>query len=377
MKNKDGVLIKRNESLDVLRCVAMLMIVGLHIMGQGGVLVAAHGHSLPVSMLHYSFLCAVNVFMLISGYFGCKVKFRYSRIVILYLQTFFWSVMLAIGIHLVMPQTINGISPLRYIPLLTVYYWFFTAYFIVFFSMPAMNYLVNTWTRKQLVMTIVAFFILFCILTGNNGVGFHSHRGRSAFLLNDGYSPLWLAYVYFLGAFLSKYGLSGLLPECSQERYIALGKKLNKSLLLWGGYLCMVLIGFVHLSVTHRLGFIQMLYTPSTAYNDPWILSISLILFAACRRTRFPLWLNSIARVCAPLVFGVFLIHTQYDCFTLMRDRFSFIAGYRLILHVPIVIGCSLCIFAVCCVLDWFRLILFNSLHVKQIIQWILRESVH
>ena len=144
MKNTDIILTKRDESLDVLRCLAMLMIVGLHVMGQGGVLTAARGHSLPVSVLHYSFLCAVDVFMLLSGYFGYKAKFRYSRIAMLTLQTLFWSVALAIAFHLAMPHSIDRISPLRYIPLLTVYYWFFTAYFIVFFSMPAMNFLVST-----------------------------------------------------------------------------------------------------------------------------------------------------------------------------------------------------------------------------------------
>ena len=232
----------RNESLDVLRCFAMLMIVALHVVGQGGILAKTQSCGflwyLPSAILQYAFLCAVDVFMLLSGFFGWRSKFRYSRIAMLYLQTLFWSFVLAFFTHWFYPRLAWKIPPLAYIPLFTMYYWFFTSYFIVFFAMPALNSLANAWTRQQFRTCILIFFFLFCILTGNNLIGLQLFRGHQAFLLNNGYSPLWLGYVYFLGAFLGKHGVLALVPENMRHWFllhIPHAFKLQKKAWCWMG----------------------------------------------------------------------------------------------------------------------------------------------
>ncbi len=119
---------KRIESFDILRCIAMIMIVALHVMGQGGIIevvkIQSLFHKIPVLLLQYAFLCSVNVFMLISGFFGIQIKFRYSRIVLLYLQTIFWSITMTIIIHIIFPNYVNKIQLIKYIPLFTIYYCF-------------------------------------------------------------------------------------------------------------------------------------------------------------------------------------------------------------------------------------------------------------
>lgn len=372
---------KRIENLDILRCFAMLMIVGLHVVGLGGVkaIVGKQGFLRwgPVSLLQYAFLCSVNVFMLLSGFFGVQIKFRYSRIAMLYLQTLFWSFALAIIIKFFFPQQSSNISFVRYIPLFTIYYWFFTSYFIVFFAMPMINFVINEWTREQLRRTILTFFILFSILTGSS-VGFHKFWTRDAFLLNGGYSPLWLAYVYFLGGFLAKYGISSIFPDkilcrIMNIQYMTFFR--NKSYIwTWGGYFDIMFLGFAHLCINSRFGIIKKIYSPSRSYNDPYILIMAVLLFEAFRRTQFPLCLKTIGRICAPYAFGVFLIHAQYDCSALIKNNFSFIANYSVVLHIPMVIICSLSVFVLCCFMDYLRSLLFKLLNIKFYVQKLLGE---
>ncbi len=372
---------KRIENLDVLRCYSMLMIVTLHVIGIGGIIAIVSKQGFlrwgPISLLQYAFLCSVNVFMLLSGFFGVKIKFQYSRIAMLYLQTLFWSLTLAVVAHLFVPNHKINISIFRYIPLYTIYYWFFTSYFIVFFAMPMMNFVINSWTIEQLRKTILTFFILFTILTGS-GVGYHKFWSREAFLLNDGYSPLWLAYVYFIGGFLSKYGISSLFPNnlknlIINNKYTNYLKK-KQYIWTWGGYFFIMLWGFTHLCINNNLGIFSRFYSPSRSYNDPYILLMAILLFEAFHKTQFPSCLNVIGKICAPYAFGVFLIHAQYDCSKLITNNFTFIANYNIVLQIPIIICCSLSIFFICIVMDWFRSLLFNLLHIKHNIKMLFRE---
>ncbi|MBR6668219.1 MAG: acyltransferase family protein [Clostridia bacterium] len=64
---------KRNEGIDLLRCLAMLMVVVLHVLNHGGILESS-ARGMPVYnaawLLRAAGTCAVNCYALISGYVG-------------------------------------------------------------------------------------------------------------------------------------------------------------------------------------------------------------------------------------------------------------------------------------------------------------------
>ena len=89
---------KRNSNFELLRIIAMVMIVSLHTLGHGGGL-----NNTTVNSINFIFnhileslsIVAVNIFILISGYFGIKsyssVK---SKISLLYKQMIFYSIII-------------------------------------------------------------------------------------------------------------------------------------------------------------------------------------------------------------------------------------------------------------------------------------------
>lgn len=90
---------KRQHGIDVIKSIAMLMVVTLHVMGHGGIFAACEpaSHTLESAVfLESAAIIAVDLFVLSSGYLGYGSSHGLARILQLWLQTFFWS--LSIGV---------------------------------------------------------------------------------------------------------------------------------------------------------------------------------------------------------------------------------------------------------------------------------------
>ena len=96
-------------NLEVLRCVAMMMVVVLHYLGKGGLLpdltAPLSVQDMAAWLLEAFCIVAVNVYMMISGYFLCESSFKLSRLLTLWLQLWLYSV--GIGVLAV----VTGIVP--------------------------------------------------------------------------------------------------------------------------------------------------------------------------------------------------------------------------------------------------------------------------
>ena len=76
---------ERKYGIDLLRMIAMFMVVILHVLGQGGILNTVSSLSLNYEIawfLEISAYCAVNCYALISGYVGINSKFKFTNIII-------------------------------------------------------------------------------------------------------------------------------------------------------------------------------------------------------------------------------------------------------------------------------------------------------
>ena len=100
---------ERMANLEVLRCVAMMMVVVLHYLGKGGLLpdltAPLSAQDMAAWLLEAFCIVAVNVYMMISGYFLCESSFKLSRLLTLWLQLWLYSV--GIGVLAV----VTGIVP--------------------------------------------------------------------------------------------------------------------------------------------------------------------------------------------------------------------------------------------------------------------------
>ena len=101
----------RNYGIDLLRMFAMFLIAMLHVLGQGGVLNATVNSGTKNEaawFLEICAYCAVNCYAIISGYVGISSKFKYTNIIMLWLQVAFYTLSITAVFSVLKPGTIGG-----------------------------------------------------------------------------------------------------------------------------------------------------------------------------------------------------------------------------------------------------------------------------
>lgn len=197
IENKES---QRNIGIDLLKIVAMFMITILHTLGHGGIVWNNKLSGLNYDIawfLEVASFGAVNCYALASGYVGINTRIRYYKLVMLYLQLVFSSLLITLFFSIYQPQLVSidrwmhALSPIYY-----GQYWYLTAYFGLFLFLPVVNAGLNTITslqRKILFFTILTFLVLIPFFNKNDIFNFAS-----------GYSLIWLLILYVLGAILAK-----------------------------------------------------------------------------------------------------------------------------------------------------------------------------
>ena len=158
----DRVIKSRNVSLDLLRILSMLMIVVLHVNSHGGVLNNVSYFNVTIARLFESFsLPAVNIFVLISGYFLVDSRFKLSKILKLVLQVWFYSWIICVILFITgwgsfaAKDVISIAFPISYKE-----YWFITAYLLMYIMSPVLNILINSLSRNQHKFLMISLLVI-------------------------------------------------------------------------------------------------------------------------------------------------------------------------------------------------------------------------
>ena len=122
----------RDTNIDLLRIIAMLMVITIHCLGNGNLL----GNSkIPtynlagIRILDTLSLVAVPTFFIISGYYMSSYKINLKKIFLLYGRVVFYSLLLYFIGTLINIKT-NKFS--AFFPISSGSYWFVNAYFILY-----------------------------------------------------------------------------------------------------------------------------------------------------------------------------------------------------------------------------------------------------
>ena len=152
---------KRQSNIELLRIVVMYMILLLH----ANFLIFSRPRGFEVSFFfrmgaESMTIIAVNVFVLITGYFGTTL--RLTKIANLCFQVLFAVVpvtLLMLAFNLVEFNSINDIAH----GFCFWNYWFINAYIGLVFLSPILNMAVKNFTRHQYKVLLIGLFVLFCI----------------------------------------------------------------------------------------------------------------------------------------------------------------------------------------------------------------------
>ena len=285
----DGQTDSRNYGIDLLRLVAMFMVVILHVLGQGGVLSATTGFKHHIAwLLETAAFCAVDCYAIISGFVAYtenEKAYRYSKFFSFWLQIFTYSFGITLLAFLLKPGSI-GINTLikSSFPVATGAYWYVSAYAGLFFIVPWLNKLMRSCNTKEATCLITVINLVFV-----GYVTFANYLG-DCFKLENGYSFVWLSILYLIGAWLKKCDI----PQ-----------KTNNSYFLLGSVICIAFSWLAHEFITMPAFGIFVNYTSFS------IVFVAISLVSIFSKLHFGPKSSKVIACFAPAAFGVYLIHTQ------------------------------------------------------------------
>lgn len=189
----------RDSNMELLRIVAMLLVLIYHTNFLSfGAPTIAEAKSLPLTvfardLLNAGSVICVNLFVFISGWYGIKPKIkRFAE--------FLFQVAFIIAVTLLAYSLFTNHHFDRHdfqaIFLMTNEMWFVKAYIVLYLFAPALNAFVEKASHKQLLLTIIAFYVFQTIY----GWGFVVVKW-----INDGYSPICFFGLYLLASYIRKY----------------------------------------------------------------------------------------------------------------------------------------------------------------------------
>ncbi len=354
---------KRNYGIDLLRCVSMMMVVVLHIMGHGKVLAAADPESLNYKVGWFFEIiayCAVNCYALISGYVGIKVKHKYRNIFTLWLQVAFYTVSISLLFQLFDPASIDlkGIIA-SFFPVTNRSYWYFTSYFGLFFLIPVINHGINAMTKndaKKLIAGIILIFSIFRTALCFNVIGIV--KSIDIFYANNGYSVIWLTLLYIVGGCIGKFDLW----------------KTTKAWKIWGVFFISVILSWSFKLFVENTTYEELKSIVGAnsfiSYMSPTIIATAIcLLLLFSRLETLPKIPQKIVGFFAPVSFAVYLIHENVMVRNLfITEKFRPLAELNpleMMLHIFAIV---FVIYISCSLIDHIRLLLFKLLHVKEIV---------
>ena len=194
--------IKRNSNFDILRIIAMLMIIIHHCTINDFELqkvllmnnkMLSDFQIITLIGINSLVIIGVNLFFLLSGYF--RINFKWKKFISYIFQIYLiFDIVTLIGIAVgKVSWDINTIKQLLN-PLDT--YWFLKVYLILMLMSPILNKILDEISKDNYKKVIVGIVLLFSI---------YSFYFDNSILINGGYSLIWGVMLYILGAMIQKF----------------------------------------------------------------------------------------------------------------------------------------------------------------------------
>lgn len=352
---------KRHSGIDLMRIVCMLIIVLYHIQGHGGL--AYNTQLSPVNRvliisLQSVYQAAIDGFALISGYVGYKSRHRYSSLVTLWLRVMFYSVGITGIVWLLSPASVSR-AEIRdsFLPLLTGKYWYFTAYAGCFVIAPLIRAAMTQLSRKEAFVSLCGLFFVFSFLP-------YLLR-NDPFLTLSGNHALWLALLYALGAYVSKYAPFDRLSTPKLSMLFAAAAVIQMS------------AGFILQQISHLFTGKETTLWYFICHDSPTTLILSTLALALFSRIKLSIG-NPVFRFLSLSSFSVYLIHDHpviRRCMIIPLG--SWLAQLPSALVIPAIFASGMSIYLICSLIDALREALFRFLRIQSRLSRIEDRILH
>lgn len=345
---------ERNYGIDLLRIIAMLYVVILHCLGNGGLLANCQGntlqHDIAWAMETWSY-CAVDLFAMISGYVcytEAAKKIKVSSYTKMWLQVVFYSLVITWIAYLINPEIVTVQDFIySFFPVTQNSYWYFTAYTGLFIVMPLLNAALRNCSKEYLKKLFTLILIFFVLLETVFFVGD----------TNSGYSFVWLVLMYLLGAIIKK---------CDIGKNISPIVAFIGIVILTAGT-CMWKLWGYHFEIFGRLLIRDFLIS----YTSPTIVGAAILYIIGVSKIKFPRILQKIIGFLAPGTFAVYLIYNhKFVNGYVVTGKFAHLSTVPVWQMMGVVLGFAFAFVLGSVLIDRLRMLLFKVCRVDKAVSY-------
>lgn len=338
---------QRNSNVEMLRILIMFGILLWHITVHGFGLAHISGnmkieHEFINSLCTALFAPCVNLFVLISGYYG--MKFKASTLVRFEAQAVFYSFSITVLMFLLFDIMSVKIFIKAFIPVIGCKWWFLNTYLMLLILSPILNEGIAKLSKKQLLAIIVLLLIL-------NGIGYLIRLSENGSNLQS------FILIYIIGQFLRRYKDEYKIFTKRKAMLIACFTCTVMNLLIV--YLCLI-GGHYYPEITNKT-FVYL------SYSNPIIILQSVTIL--CFVLSFKPSQNNMINLTAKQVFAVYLITEAIGMplYTALKDIFvyNFILG----------LFASVLIFIACIFIEMARNAAYESIIKRFPISFLLKHN--
>lgn len=271
----------RQTNIEVLRIIAMLMIMGLHVnfaalKGPSWVTITTDG--VTRGFLEQFCLCSVNLFVLISGWFGIKAGLKGFC-------SLMWQVIFCVGLMVIVGIFTTDETNIQHILSIFGLFggggWFTAAYIGLYIISPVLNTYIEKTPKERQWLVVIAFFT-WELLFGAT---------KSAFFLHDGYS---------LSSFIGLYLFAGLVRRSDFQ--------IRRGLCLLTFLACILINTLVYI-VTMRYKLYVIADVTMSYYNPLTILEATALLLCFSKVKPLGGYAGKFVNLFARSSFAVYLLH--------------------------------------------------------------------
>lgn len=330
----------RNYSLDLLRIISMMMVIILHFNQGSGFLknTELEGSMTYTYIWSTEFLCigAVNIFVLLSGYFMIKSQFKLKKVIKFEIQVLSYSVLIYI-IAIIFNITVfnKDIAIYSILPLTTARYWFMTSFIGLYIISPFLNMLLLKLNKKQyqyLVAVLVCIFSLVVSIYRNN-----TYIGSG-----NGYNIAWFIVLYIIAGYIR----------------LHFNKEVKKRTCIATIFFIVIIQMLIKTFLSNSsIELLQGIEQNSLAYSNILnvILALAFLMLFKNIEIKGKVITKLISKI-TPLLLGVFLFHTHFaiagPIWQQWLKPFEYLYSYRFIIMEILDV---LILFSIGCIIEHAR----------------------
>lgn len=349
---------KRKSNMELLRVLAMYFIVMLHLFGKTMAIddISSDGDGYYLVWTLESVVgMGNNLFILLSGYFFIETRFKIQKLIGLYVQIYFYSLMGAL-VSLLLGIGLKSEWKRVLFPVVNREYWFITIYIVLYCLIPYIKLLIERMNKRQYSLLLMLLFLLFSVIP----TVFQEEEW-----LNTGgaFGIVWFVFLYSVGAYIRLYYKAKL------SRIIRF--------IMWMVVIMMVPVykflieglGNVHWFFE---GYIEVLYkADSVMILASSVLLVLLFVDIDIKNDLCAKGINWLGAGCL----GVYLIHNNKNLSHYIWEKLRVYYWIVEKENILMALFIGILVFVVCNVLEHLRQMIFRSLKIDALIAGLSRKA--